>query len=230
MHKVIYCALALVLISIPASAHLKVGSLKPAGGETHYVDSTITIEWVATQAHDGKYDIYYSTDGGKTFPVELAGPWQGSKTDNAKNLYLWKIPKAAISENVRIRICQLYGGHCVQPGTYMMDSPEDFKILAEKTTGIFQISDLDQNATRLQFLNTNGNFEIKFSLIESQKVSLKAYDVAGNLVAIVADTYLEKGEHRIGLASEVTQAQGPLVFKWMVGDKVISSQIWSNGK
>jgi hypothetical protein len=122
------------LVALPVYAHLQAGSLKPAGTETYAVGENISIEWVATQAHDGRYDIYYSKDGGKTYPVELAGPWQGSKTDGAKNVYLWKAPAAAASSQVRIRICQLYGGHCVEPGTYMMDSPANFTISA--TTGI----------------------------------------------------------------------------------------------
>jgi|GEM_PF-4730729 len=226
MNSLTYFSLASLLAVLPASAHLKGGTLKPAGGETFEVGATMTIEWVAEQAHDGRYDIYVSKDGGATFPTEIAGPWQGSKTDGAKNIYLWKIPEGWTTTQGRVRICQLFGGHCVQPGTYMMDSPANFTVTVA-ATALQPQNQAQAGETRLDFLAQNGKLDIRFNLIEAQKITLKAFDVAGNCVATLAQGEWAKGEHLITALDKVGDTQGPLVFKLTLGDNRVISQLWS---
>ena len=113
----------MLAISLPSLAHLDQASLKPAGGETFKPGDVMTIEWMATQAHDGKYDIYYSSNGGTSWPTEFAEAWQGPTTNNTKVTYRWTIPaNTANTTQGRIRVCQLFGGHCIQPGTYTIMS------------------------------------------------------------------------------------------------------------
>jgi hypothetical protein len=208
--------------ALPVSAHLLAGSLKPAGGETFVVGENITIEWVATQAHDGRYDIYYSKDGGKTYAVELAGPWQGSKTDNAKNSYLWKAPAAAASAQVRIRICQLYGGHCAEPGTYMMDSPANFTITT--STGLEREKQADE--PRLDFSADGKSLIAAFTLTGEHDVSLKAFDVSGKCVATVVEGRIGAGDHRIPVFQDNAEIKGPLMFTMTLDGKAGITQTW----
>lgn len=218
--------LAISLAALSASAHLKAGSLKPAGGESFQIGKTVTIEWSTDQAHDGRYDIYFSSDAGKTYPLELAGPWQGSKTDGAKNTYLWSPKAEHATTKGRIRICQLSGGHCVQPGVYMMDSPADFTI-AEAATAIQGEKTSTQVGAAMELLADNGTLNIRLNLTEAQTLSVKAYDVAGNWVATFAQGDFKKGEHQITAIEGTTTFKGPLVFKLDLGANGVTSQLWN---
>ena len=218
--------LAAAFSALPACAHLSAGSLKPAGGESFAVGENISIEWVATQAHDGRYDIYYSKDGGKTYAVELAGPWQGSKTDNAKNVYLWKAPAAAVSTQVRIRICQLFGGHCVEPGTYMMDSPANFTISA--TTGIERQNQAEAIGPRLDFTADGKSLVTSFALAGEHEISLKAFDVSGKCVATVVEGRLGPGEHRFSVFQDGADVKGPLMFTMTLDGRAAMTQTWNS--
>lgn len=227
MIKSLLSVLAAMAAAVPVCADLVVGSLKPAGGESFPLEATISIEWVASVAGDGRYDIYYSKDGGATFPVELVGPWQGSKVDNAKNIYPWKVPAALASNQMRIRICQLSGGHCVQPGKFMMDSPANFSISA--STGLSRNGAAVESGPGLDFISGQGNLSVSFSLPEAGKASLKAFDVSGNLVATVADGRLDAGTHRFEVPADPDATQGALVFKLEVEGREAVTRIW-NGR
>lgn len=211
--------------SIPALAQIQEGSLKPAGGETFAVGANISFEWVATQAHDGKYDVYISKDGGATFPTELVGPFQGSTTDGAKNTFVWKATSAWASTQVRFRICQLYGGHCTQPGVYTMVSPANFTITT--TTALSPEARKESPESRLTFAADEKNLTVAFSLTEEKTVSLKAYDVTGNLLTTVAEAKVGAGSHRYTLSSSQVDLKGPLVFKLEVGGDAAITQVWT---
>ncbi len=225
MKTQILSGLAFFMAALPATAHLKEGSLKPSGTESFQVNNTMTIEWVATQAHDGRYDIYFSKDGGKTYPLEMAGPWQGSKTDGGKNTYLWKIPTDAVTAQGRIRICQLSGGHCVQPGVYTMESPANFTITAAGTD-ITPDNQIPNHESGLDLLAENGKLDIRFRLDQAQNVSLKAYDATGTWVATLFQGAKEKGEHRVTAITNGSDLKGPLVFKLQIGENQVLSQMW----
>ena len=208
--------------SIPALAQIQEGSLKPAGGEIFTVGSNISFEWVATQAHDGKYDVYISKDGGATFPTELVGPFQGSTTDGAKNTFVWKTTSTWASTQVRFRICQLYGGHCVQPGVYTMVSPANFTITTSTA-----LSPEAGKESRLAFSADEKNLTVAFSLTQEKTVSLKAYDVTGNLLTTVAEAKVGAGSHHYTLSSSQVDLKGPLVFKLEVGGEAAITQVWT---
>ena len=72
--------------------------VKPNGGEVFYVASEDTIKWVATDNVGVDHvDIYYSTDGGGTFPHTIS---TGEANDG---VYLWTIP-ATLSETCIVKM------------------------------------------------------------------------------------------------------------------------------
>ena len=61
----ILCAM---LIHLSATAHVNLKS--PKGGENFFPGESVKIEWKVAIAHDTKnWDLYFSTDGGKTYEV-----------------------------------------------------------------------------------------------------------------------------------------------------------------
>ena len=72
--------------------------VKPNGGELFYVASEDTIKWVATDNVGVDHvDIYYSTDGGNTYPYTVS---TGEPNDST---YLWTIP-ATLSETCIVKV------------------------------------------------------------------------------------------------------------------------------
>jgi hypothetical protein len=72
--------------------------VKPNGGELFYVASEDTISWVATDNVGVDHvDIYYSTDGGSTYPYTVSTDEPNDST------YLWTIP-ATLSESCVVKV------------------------------------------------------------------------------------------------------------------------------
>ena len=206
---------ALLAMALPAMAHMEQATLKPAGGETFKPGDVMTIEWVATQAHDGLYDIYYSSNGGTSWPVEFAERWQGSKTNGAKCSYRWTIPaNTANTTQGRIRVCQLSGGHCVQPGVYTISSG-NFTI-SNTPSGVRDAA-AQAVAPSLDYRADSRTVDLVVPLQAGMLVTLKAYDAAGKEVADLYSQRLEAGVHRLSLFATRLQDRGPLLFRLMRG-------------
>ena len=72
--------------------------VSPNGGEILYAGIRSTIRWVATDdLNVDSVSLYYSTDGGSTYPFKIAG---GEANDSA---YVWKIP-ATPSTDCRVKV------------------------------------------------------------------------------------------------------------------------------
>jgi hypothetical protein len=207
---------AFLALSIPVTARLLDGSLKPAGGEAFKPGDVVTIEWTASQADNGLYDIYLSRDGGKTWPLEFAEGWQGSKVDNAKNAYRWTIPSGPNTIQARLRVCQISGGHCVQPGVFTLLSG-DFTI--STTTGVRDGASEFSTGPGLSFLPEAGSVEVEIGLEADMEVSLRAYDAAGKVVADLLDRRMQAGQHRLSIFSHRLESSGPLIFRLMRGSR-----------
>lgn len=201
---------ALLALAVPAAAHLDQASLRPAGGETFRPGTVMTIEWVATQAHDGKYDIYYSPNGGTSWPTEFAEAWQGPTTNGAKVSYRWTIPaNTANTTQGRIRVCQLAGGHCTQPGTYTIMSA-NFTI--SNSTGVGEAAP-QASAPSLDYRAGSRSVELVIPLQAGMLVTLRAYDAAGKEIAELLSQRLEAGVHRLSLFANRLEGRGPLLFR-----------------
>ncbi len=75
--------------TIPA----QVSVISPNGGETLFGGFATTIRWVATDnVGVDSVSLYYSTDGGSTYPHWIAG---GEANDSA---YVWRVPTAPASD------------------------------------------------------------------------------------------------------------------------------------
>lgn len=72
--------------------------IKPNGGETFYADAQDTIRWTATDNIGvDSVNIYYSTNGGSTFPYTIA-------TSEANDgIFIWTIP-GTVSNNCRVKV------------------------------------------------------------------------------------------------------------------------------
>lgn len=208
-----------LLAALPSAATLVAGSLKPAGGEAFKPGDVMTIEWTASKADNGKYDIYLSKDGGKTWPTEFAEGWQGSTVDNAKNAYRWTIPAGTNTTLARIRVCQLSGGHCVQPNVYTLASG-DFTI--SPTASVPEARTFAP--PRFDFRPEAAVLEAEFQLAEGAEVSLRAYDTEGRLVAETPAGRLESGKHRLSLSSGRLAGSGPFLFRLQQGS---NSTTWT---
>lgn len=217
-----FSVLSILMATASIRAHLLEGSLKPAGGESFKPGDVMTIEWVATQAHTGKYDIYFSKDGGKTWPTEFAEGWQGSKTDNAKNAYRWTIPAGTTTTQGRIRVCQLFGGHCTEPGTYTLSS-ENFTI--SNTAGLPDGMRTGIQAPSIRFHSKSRTIEVAFDLSEASDVSLLVFDADGKLQESLLEGRLQAGAHSFSVPTGQLESVGPRLFRLKRGDDV-TSRIW----
>lgn len=222
MHSVTRIAMFLSLSALAASARLVSGSLKPSGGESFKPGEVMTIEWVASQADNGKYDLYFSKDGGKSWSIEFAEAWQGSTVDNAKNTYKWTIPANINTTQGRIRVCQMSGGHCVQVGGYTLVS-QDFTV---SNSNAVAPAAPEAAAPQFAFSPQAGSLEVEFDLPEAGQVTLDAIDAAGQRVAGLLDRRLEGGPHRLSMSSHRLQAAGPLFFHLTRGDR---TSVWKAG-
>lgn len=73
----------------------------PNGGEVFQVGSTVTIKWLsgADNPDIASHNIFFSTDGGATFPIVVA-----SGLPSFPLSYNWTIPSNLLANNGRIRI------------------------------------------------------------------------------------------------------------------------------
>lgn len=202
-------AITLLATAFAAVAHLDQATLTVTPAGPYRPGTAITIEWVATQAHDGKYDLYYSSNGGTSWPTEFAEAWQGPTTNGTKVSYRWTIPaNTANTTQGKIRVCQLFGGHCTQPGTYTI-STANFTI--SNTTGLQETA--GQSAPSLQYQAFARTVDLVLPMESGALVTLKAYDAAGKEVAELLSRKLEAGNHRLSFFSNRLEGRGPLLFR-----------------
>ncbi len=92
-------ALHCIVMHVPEESPIpSVAVSAPDGGETWYVGSTHDITWTATDSGGVTgIDLYYSTDGGLTFPYTLA---TGEENDG---VFTWTIPDTP-SYTCRVRV------------------------------------------------------------------------------------------------------------------------------
>lgn len=202
-------AIPLLASALVAGAHLDQASLTLTPAGPYRPGTAVTIEWVANVAHDGKYDLYYSSNGGTSWPTEFGEAWQGPTTDGAKVAYRWTIPaNTANTTQGKIRICQLAGGHCVQPGTYTI-STANFTI--SNTVGLGEAA--GASAPSLAYQPFARTVDLVIPMVSAELVTLKAFDAAGKEVADLLSRRLEAGHHKLSLYANRLEGHGPLLFR-----------------
>jgi len=205
-----------------ASAHLVAGSLKPVGSETFTTGATAEISWTQTVAHDGKYDIYYSKDGGTNW-VKFVASQQFSKSGNTKVTYSWTVPSEATTTGM-IRVCQLGQSNpeCIDP-TYTLKSAV-FTITAAGTA-INEVAKSPMGSSLKVNLSARG-IEGSYSLTETQKVTLQAIKPDGRMIDALELGDQSAGSHSISWQPKGLQSlTGSVILRLKAGDKVLAESI-----
>ena len=162
----------------------EVAVVRPNGGEVFYVADEDTIRWVATdELGVDSVSIYYSTDGGVTFPYTIA---TGEANDS---LYVWEVPSTPSATCV-VRV--LAYDAALNSGADTSDAP--FTI--ETEVGV----DLTPGAAAFGLSQNYPNpfnpvTRTEFSLASSSRVTLRVYDVSGKLVRTLVDEVMGAGAH-----------------------------------
>jgi beta-lactamase superfamily II metal-dependent hydrolase len=156
----------------------------PAGAEVLYVGTAADVDWVATDnVNVDSISIYYSTDGGATFPYTIATSEQNDST------YSWTVPNTP-SSNCVVKIVAYDSWLNSGEGT----SEAPFSIQSELGTEVVPA------AAQLELLQNVPNpfnpvTNIEFSLAQPGRVLLRIYSVTGGLVKTLVDDTEIAGKH-----------------------------------
>lgn len=164
----------------------QVAVTNPLGGEVFYVDSEEAIEWVATDnVGVDSVSIYYSTDGGYTFPYTVA---TGEENDS---LYVWTIPDTP-SDSCVVKVVAYDSS---------LNSAEDvtevlFSI--QSSVGVGPVTEVAGFRLLQNHPNPfNPSTRIDFVLDETARVRLKVYDVSGRVTRTLVDGTRTAGSHSV---------------------------------
>jgi hypothetical protein len=202
-------AMLVSVCAVGARAQLKAGSLSIKGGETFTVGQKVSVTLVQTKAgtgtRSGKYDFYFSGDGGTSWH-EMVGNWQGPTGDNATVTWEWNVTQAPTTTG-QFRACLLSGGECTDP-TYTLKSG-NFTI-----TNATALAPMRSEAGgKLEWDAATGSMAIGFSMAEAGRVSLRAFDSQGRLLAVLLEAEQAAGDHALSLFSHRIQTMhGSVVF------------------
>jgi hypothetical protein len=199
-----------------AHAQLKQSTLYPKGGETFSIGEKVTIHWVQSQGRDGLYDIYFSKNGGTTW-TEFASRWQGPKGDGDTVKYNWTVPANSATTQGVIRVCQLAGGEC-KDNNYILKSG-NFTVTASSALA----PEAGEAPGRLDFDAATGSLSAAFALAAPARVTLKAFDSQGRLLATLLDADQAAGAHALSLFSNRLRAlHGAVAFRLGLGDAAMT--------
>ena len=159
--------------------------VRPNGGEGFYIGSQDSIRWVATDNHRvDSVSIYYSVDGGGTFPYTIA---TGEPNDS---LYVWLVPDTP-SQSCVVKV-EAYDPTPESAGEDVSDAV--FRI--ETAVGVGPAPGANVFGLVQNYPNPfNPLTRMEFSLSVRSHVSLKVYDVSGKPVRTLVDGTLGAGRH-----------------------------------
>lgn len=210
--------------ALGASAHL--GAITtPANGATLTVGQSVTIRWSVPTAHNTQ-DLAYSQDG---------TTWTSITTGlgaNANN-FVWTVPNKP-SATTRLRVCQRDGAqvqgctdtHNAQRLTsaYAVTGGEVYTAI----TGNFTISGGTGVAERIQAAGSlvrlnaaTRSVEVVFELARAERVTLKAFDSQGKLMAVLLDGEKMAGRHALSVYSNALDVSKKMVLRLQAGDVVM---------
>jgi hypothetical protein len=163
-----------------------VSVVAPDGGEQWNVDSEHEITWVASdnQAVDS-LSVYYSTDGGATFPYALGTGEQNDST------LTWIVPNTP-SDSCVVKIVaydsSLNSAEDVSNAFFSIKS----LIGTEPTPGVAWFGLMQNHPNPF-----NPFTRIEFSMDERVDVSLRVYDVSGRVVKTLVQEVVPVGTHAV---------------------------------
>jgi hypothetical protein len=212
-----WVGIAFVIAISTANAHLSTSGFKPAGGETFTVGTTTKITWSVINLHDGKMNIDFSKDGGKTWTTVKAYQADAAGEQN----FNWT-PDVATTQG-KIRICQTAGGPaCTDAQNTSIPDISAPYILVSPAFTVSGASSVSAPAlsgeASLSFNPETRNVNVSFALASEQDVSLQAFDAQGHLVATLLQGSRSAGFHQLSLYSNRLEAvNGVVVLKLRAG-------------
>ena len=160
--------------------------VEPNGGEVFYMGSQDSIRWIATDNHRvDSVSIYYSTDGGATFPCTVA---TGELNDS---LYVWTVPDT-VSDSCIVKI------EAYDPTLSIGEDLSDALFSIHSQVDVQLIPEVARFGLLANYPNPfNPRTRIEFSLDERTRVSITIYDVSGRTLRMLVDEIVSAGTHSV---------------------------------
>jgi len=162
----------------------QVALVEPNGGEVFYSGSVDTVRWIATDNIGvDSVSIYYSTDGGSSFPYIVV---TGQQNDSS---YVWTIPDTP-SESCLVKVVaydtSLNSAQAVSDSAFVISNPLGANPVPEMAR-----FDLLQNYPNPFNPVTN----LEFILDEQSRVSMVIYDISGKVIRSMVNETRSSGRH-----------------------------------
>jgi hypothetical protein len=160
--------------------------VRPNGGEVFYVGSEDTIRWIATDdVGVDSVSIYYSTDGGASFPYTIAA---GEPNDS---VYAWTVPDTP-ADSCIVKIV------AYDPSLNTGEDASDTLFSIQGQVGTKTVTGVSRFDLLQNYPNPfNPVTRIEYSLGERARVFLRIYDISGKTVKTLVDETVSPGKHSI---------------------------------
>ena len=204
----VFGSVVLVVVASFAVASAHVGLDYPSGGESFMVGQVVTVRWHIIIDHgDCVWDLFYSSDGGSN--------WQQVVVGIAKSQlqYNWTVPDPATNAG-RIRI--------VQNNTSGMDYEDTSgAFTVTSTTGTNETGRVERSFRILPAYPNPFNPEtnIRFEIPDRQFVSLRVYNLLGQVVKTLVDGVRPPGDYAVRFDAS-NLASGIYMYRLQSGNLV----------
>jgi hypothetical protein len=160
--------------------------VRPNGGEVFYVGSQDTIKWVATDnVGVDSVNIYYSIDGGATFPYTVA------TSEPNDSVYVWTIPDTSSDECI-VKIV------AYDPSLNTGEDTSDARFSIHSQIGTRPVPEVASFGLMQNYPNPfNPMTRIEFSLDERGLISVRIYDISGELIKTLVQETMSAGRHSV---------------------------------
>jgi hypothetical protein len=186
------------------------GEISPSDIFLMKTDSAGTVQWSRSfggTGLDGAFSVRQTTDKGFIISGYTISYGAGSgdvyliKTDSAGNSGCYQasisMTPLAKTPSDSTPIPFMASGGKVMTVTSSVAGGAVVKTLCSSKAGLAQASTLQKNDFSIFPNPTINSVTISFSLIQSQSISLKIFDINGRLVSTLADGFFETGENKL---------------------------------
>ena len=208
-----------------ASAHL--GPItSPKADTTISPGTTVAVKWTVSVQHE-TIDIAYSQDG---------STWTNITTGlrNNSTSYNWAVPaNFPASTTTRLRVCQRANNACTNSADHNvsnLNAPKGGAYTA--VTANFKVSAPSGVAAKIQSPGTmvrldaaKRSIEAVFELAHTERVTLKAFDPQGRLLAVLLDGEQAAGPHALSVYTSDLDVSRKMVLRLQAGDVVLHQGI-----